>query len=747
MDVNYITLIGEIITQPDLRIRKAREVANAIKKLDYFSLLGLRRISCRVDLEAVVFEVDVEVGQVTKYDIRSTERIAVRFSAADILFPEVLALREDFPKVPHLNIRDYEKPRNLCLFDEKYSEFKLRWTPTLFLERIREWLALTAKGELHDEDQPLEPLLIGSPMNLVIPFDLCSRQSEGGLDLLVIRRVDYGENATLIAEHIEDITLRADELNYIATAVLGETQPHGIIHRKPTNLFELHGFLEKANVDLLSELRSRLPGFKAQRKDQNILDVHLVIIAYLPKTRTSGATVEGADIWAFLIEGSIKEIGIEIGIWEITEGVVGALVPCDQTKKGEKARVQLLNPTISFSRELACKVSGFPQTERKGILLIGGGALGSQVLTNLIRMGFGEWRIVDEDCLLPHNLGRHALPGEYVGYSKAEALAYQANSIIRGKPIAEAIVANVLNPLASEERMKSIYEEVHLLIDASTSIAVARHITRDIASSARRISTFLNPSGHDVVILAEDEKRNSTLDCLEMQYYRYLINEPDLKDHLQQKGSSIRYARTCRDVSSTIPQDLVALHSAVCSRGIRNISLDSSESISIWRANTSDFSVKHYQIPTSEIIEEKIDDWTLCYDKWLTTKIHKARKERLPNETGGVLIGSFDVQRKIVYIVDTILSPPDSIEWPTVYIRGAKGLKERVDEIQKTTAEMLDYVGEWHSHPDGCSTKPSEDDIKAFTWLAEMMDVYGLPALMVIAGDQNQQFWYLGQMK
>lgn len=244
MLADYLDTPGDVISKYDLKISKAREVVIAIEKLPYFALRELRKLSNGTEAEVVVFDAEIEVGQVTIHDIRGSERIAIIFSAKDNSFPEVLALREDFPKVPHLNLREQEKPRSLCLFDEKYSEFKLRWTPTLFLERIREWLSLTAKGELHAHDQPLEPLLMGSPMHLIIPFDLFSQENSDNPNLLVIRRADCSENRmTLIAEGVENIPLEKNEFKYIATTIQCLPQPHGIINRQPLNLYELHKFL------------------------------------------------------------------------------------------------------------------------------------------------------------------------------------------------------------------------------------------------------------------------------------------------------------------------------------------------------------------------------------------------------------------------------------------------------------------------------------------------------------------------
>jgi hypothetical protein len=55
---------------------------------------------------------------------------------------------------------------------------------------------------------------------------------------------------------------------------------------------------------------------------------------------------------------------------------------------------------------------------------------------------------------------------------------------------------------------------------------------------------------------------------------------------------------------------------------------------------------------------------------------------------------------------------------------------------------MLQYVGEWHSHPDGFSVKPSGDDRAEFEWLAGYMEADGLVPIMLIAG-QNEQACFL----
>jgi hypothetical protein len=56
-------------------------------------------------METIVFDIDVELSQITEFDIHPTERISVSFRPQNDAWPEVLALREDFPVVPHLPLR------------------------------------------------------------------------------------------------------------------------------------------------------------------------------------------------------------------------------------------------------------------------------------------------------------------------------------------------------------------------------------------------------------------------------------------------------------------------------------------------------------------------------------------------------------------------------------------------------------------------------------------------------------------
>ncbi len=127
-------------------------------------------------------------------------------------------------------------------------------------------------------------------------------------------------------------------------------------------------------------------------------------------------------------------------------GQPGILLNTDEDKRGDQVEITLLNPTDTFSRDRAAQLNGLAYRESNKIVAIGQGALGSQELINLVRMGYGEWTFIDEDYFLPHNQARHAFFSFAVGFSKAQVLAVLANGIVGGQPIATALVADVLNP-------------------------------------------------------------------------------------------------------------------------------------------------------------------------------------------------------------------------------------------------------------------------------------------------------------
>ena len=751
MEDGFLDPGGTLVDAAAMTLDRARNLVDAVANasLDFVRLVECRRRATstgEVDAEVAVLDLDIQRPQLTVHDIRRVERVAVIFTIGDDTYPEILALRSDFPRVPHLNLRHEEFPRSLCLYDQSWDEVRTRWTASSFIERSRQWLADTATGSLHRDDQPLEPLLFGTPYRLIIPADMVKVGGESAqkLDVELVRTGEH--RGTLIASKARAPRQKGDPPKFIASFFIADARQHGVIKHSPRNLDELASFVRGETFDLIAELRERVKTWK----DDGCLDAALIIVIAFPLQRTNNLEAEINDIWAFLTTQTVFEIGKRLGVWEKlwnkNKWEVGLMISADESRRGSDVEVDVVRPQFSFSRTNAANANGTNADGRKTVA-VGVGALGSQVVMNLVRSGFGTWTLIDEDDLMPHNLARHALPAWCVGSAKAVAVGAMIDACFEDESPTRTVVANILRSGDQKDAIDTALNEAELILDFSASVPVSRDLASRKGIPARRVSLFFNPRGTDLVCLSEDPTRATTLDCLEMQYYKAIVRDERLAGHLATNSSKTRYARSCRDVSFSLPTHLVSILAGIGAHAVRSVTSSDRATIKVWRYCSETGEVSALEIPVSGVHRAVVGDWTLVLDDGLFQELCNLRSSKLPNETGGVLVGAYDIPQKTVYVVDTIPSPPDSEEWPTLYIRGSDGLRERVASIAEMTAGQLEYVGEWHSHPDRCSCMPSNDDFKVFSWMTDRMSAAGLPALMAIIGERGSSLWFLGKME
>jgi len=710
-----------------LRIAKARDFAHALRRLPFVRLTGCWRNESQ-RFEAVGFETEVEIPQYPLLDIRSRENLAVVFWEDGSALPETLALRPDFPLVPHLNSRTPEFPRSICVFEDAFPEFSFKWSPVRFLEAIRTWLARTARNELHQPDQPLEPLLEPGALELVFPPSILNGLKNGQYLLL---RHDLLENALKSVLVREKVTT-ATQATMFAVYLEGAVQTHGVMRRKPESLADLQEFLKPSGIDAVGSTQRALREYieKGGRSGQGTL---LVLLLDLPKARVHGGHVEAVDQLAFVVNATVEELCVSLGVSQRHAGNVGLLIggTFDEATPQKvpvipMRRLQLLTP------EAAAAFNGVPSVSDP-MTFVGVGALGSQIFMNLWRSGFARWTIIDRDWQFPHNNARHFLT-DSVGEFKAIAIADQAANIFPEQP-PKSMTCDVSVPGDQIGQLQATFENSKAVIDCSASVAVGRRLAREFAGG-RRISAFLNPTGTDLVVLTEPEGRGVRLDQLEMMFYREVLRTPGLRSHFARGDEAMRYSNSCRDLSAIVAQDHVALHAAVASRAIRRFLEVPNARIAIWRAR-DDGSVERLDVPIVEVIEESIGQWKIVFDVEVEQAMRDHRSKHLPNETGGVLLGSFDLDRKLVLVSDVLGSPDDSREWPTVYIRGSAGLRSAVQDAEKLTQGGLEYVGEWHSHPDGFSAEASSTDRRALKLLSAEMGEDARPAVTFIVAEKE----------
>jgi integrative and conjugative element protein (TIGR02256 family) len=736
----YIEAPGTSAKADELVVPKARSLASYMEsgKHPYATLVDIRRDAAS-GVETIVFDVVVGLSQIRVHEVLERERLAASFTPTDNTFPEVISLRGDFPWVPHLNQREVEIPRSLCLYALPYTTVKLRWTPTVFIERIREWLSLTSEGKLHQDDQPLENVFLGQFPPLIYPSTFLKSVLDGGNEgnaaihfgVYAVGDSPEGITGFVVADpKMQHVAMRPD---HIATAVIAPARKHGLIRKTPQNVRQIIDVMQDVDIDLLSILRQRLRTW--QQNDPNAVVARILLLLIFPKYREEGSPPETweLDVSGFLLLDPLREAGAKLGLWQIMpDGTLAMLIGGGEDHSANMA-VQIVNPVKQLTKARAALFNGTRPNDQK-MAMIGVGALGSMTLENFIRKGFGTWNIVDDDLLMPHNVARHALTALAAGAPKVTGMKQFIETVYEETAVTHTGRTNVLRPGVRETELATILGEADVIFDCSADVPAARWIALDCSSGARRISLFLSPDGEQLVLLAEDKDRKIKLDALEMQFYRLLLTTPALQGHYASVGPKIRYGRSCRDLSAVLSADSISSFAGIGSKVTERLLGGASAAIAVWKTEP-DASISATWASLHREFRLQLNGVTVIWDEGVLHKLRWLRGEKLPHETGGALLGCWDLSRHLLYVVDVTGAPADSIERATAFIRGSKDLPKWVAETARITGGSIEYVGEWHSHPDGYPTSPSNDDREVFHWIDEHLSIDGLPPVMLIVGE------------
>ncbi len=730
LDQNF----GEVIEGHDLQLKSARKIVRLALSPEYAGA-SLAEIRKSPDgREAVVLEVEVSLGQVPPVnDIKRRERIAI-ICKGDLL-PGPISLRPDFPDLPHLNAVDKHTPRTFCLYDEPAVETKRSWTALGFIERVRWWFEKNAYGELHGEGQPLDPILFGGiGFTLIVPDRLLEEEFDGEV---IVERFERG------GDELGVLRLRAaadahDQNGALSGAVVLRSQPrpHGRLRFAPANLEELQEFDEEFGVNLIDVLKQKLPQWVADKPD--LLHQPLLILLVTPLEREPGAGAEVVSKRAFWISSAAGEVGRALGLVEIDPETGRWASLIGEAPQGSLNQIPLEMGDVrsGFSRNAAADASGqTPDTTK--FIQIGAGALGSQLAMTLAQEGFGRWTLVDDDRLMPHNLARHALPFFCVGRYKASALSFQLCRLLDDPAFARPIVCDVLFPEDQQEKLDSAFEEADVVLDTSASVAVSRFLAIDAPRKGPVVSLFFNPAGTDLVLLWEGAEQSVRLDDCEIAYYSALITEKALAGHLALPATGVVHGTACREPSMQMPQSRVARLVGMAAEQLRRIVKQAEPEISVWRNESSDLVKKHSSSPATDCRIAKLHGWEIRCQADVLEALQVEQKGAGKFETGGVLVGAWDRDRKIIYVAGYLGPPPDSVQTRSRFVRGIVGLDQAMKELSTITLENLGYVGEWHSHPEYHESNLSADDREFLQRMKALTLLEDAPALMMIAGNNG----------
>jgi len=482
-------------------------------------------------------------------------------------------LRDDFPDTEHQQLVPEGWPLAICIDDRPWGEARLTWTPAELIERIISWFRRAARGELHDARQPVDPILLGSPLSFIVARSILS---SGAVEDLIaehdsehptILRVKRASEAGKIAPAMEPIciagySIAAERMRRLKYA--------------PTNLGSLADMLTERGIDLFDDLRKSLDGWIAEgERARWRLNARFAFIVQMPIISPRGEQKEGVDIRAFLTAQAAGDIAVALGIAQKADpklSKVGYVKTIGRVALDRQAlaaiEVQSAEVHVEFERDLATRLAGRSVPDERQAVLVGAGAMGSHLADCLVREGRFRWTVIDDDRLMPHNLARHTAHKDRVTKPKARIVADYLNATLADPgEIASGLPTNLLTEGEHRAAVEKALQDADLIIDATASIVAARAIA-DNAGTGRRASVFLNPSGEAAVLLVEPEDRVLTLRNLEAQYYGLLLRTEALGEHLGKEAETIAYTGACRAITNRIPQSRVAVLSGLAAIGL-----------------------------------------------------------------------------------------------------------------------------------------------------------------------------------
>jgi hypothetical protein len=722
----------------------AKKTLDLCLKSGSFDVIELRKINSKDNEHKDIIVVDCINDQVpsrNEIGIKVRERLALVFQENKI--PEVRALRKDFPLVSHLNHVPPNEPASLCLYFQNWSAVERTWTPQKHLQRVFWWLSETAKNSLHRDDQPLERLYFQSPFEIVLPPDYKEKYNDKYLSMICCPiMLSSKEFKVIRVKFVDSKSKETSELPNLKILTLNSLPVvHGQISFSPNSLGHLHDQYIERGFDfyenLCGSIKKLSDGGVIKKTDDRCL-----IIINTPIRRKPESDVEKIFTNAFHTTVDLSVLGQATGILE--DGMDGKLYAItifgDTGRRSMKWReLEILPVEVKedIDRSFAQKHSGieFDGSNFNGVV-IGVGALGSAISDIWAKEAWGNWVFVDHDIIKPHNTIRHIARNSHVGIYKAEIVKGMTNENFHpGYYTSSAIVDKATN--WDNQELKSSLESSDLIVDISTTLDVPRELSLK-ETIGRSCSLFVTPSGMGSVLMLEDKDRKIRIDSLEAQYYRAVINNEWGKSHLTGHLGNLWVGASCRDLSAVISFETIQLHAATLARQLRIHQNKPDSLIRIWKLDDENGSLIAETVISEPAYYAEESGWRIVWDLQIEKKLQSMRYDSLPKETGGIILGYVDHKIRSIFIVDVLPAPYDSESDQTGFTRGVTGLNEILKAVAARTANIVGYIGEWHSHPAFASANPSSLDWKLIHTIGKVMETEGQPAVMIIAGTAGE---------
>ena len=336
------------------------------------------------------------------------------------------------------------------------------------------------------------------------------------------------------------------------------------------------------------------------------------------------------------------------------------------------------------------------------ILIIGVGALGSNLAEILVRGGARDIFIDDFDTVETGNLCRANYILDDLNLSKVNRLR---NRLLSISPFVNVKIRELkINCIKKEKLEKDLNELFDYVFDCSTDPEVSL-IFDDLNFKGEIFSLGLTNNARHLTCITGNNIAHETAilyDCLE--------NEP--ASFFEGTGCGYpTFNANFNDISTVLNLSIKKVNEVLNTNGVSN-----------------SFYIKNLSLDTPQIkiveyvtfFQKDINRY-LLFPKGLFQKIETALLQHYPKEFGGIFIGYKSPDFDAV-LVEDILLPDKYKNGKAEFIRHPQSLNERLDALFKESNGRIEYLGEFHSHPNAPAL-PSKVDDKAMAKIAKASKV------------------------
>lgn len=693
-------------------------------------------------------EISIPCQDMTRVDgglpLRHRERVRL-FIPADFPYrpPKALVGHSRFAGQPHV-----QWVHSLCLYVAESTE----WDPSDgmfgFLGRLESWFRLGALNQLDPSGEPLHPPVAYTKLNkLVIPrADTPPVKREPWLGLAHLRvvserRTDVIGWSDLFAEDVPPTVgaaiLLTEELPFEypsrAEDLLDHLESHGLSRRAVLLTLAIAARRNRDGDPLYLLLGSPMRGVSGEQERQQ----HLTAWHF---------DAEMAD----RLRGVLEQFSTNEEIRAIGRKIETIMSDWLDLLEVDWVSIREDRPEVVTRRDGASPMSWF---RGRTVAVWGCGALGAPVAEFLVRAGVAKIILHDNGIIAPGLLARQPFAEADIGSGKAAILGARLQQIRPYDLEVEADPRDLLNVLDDEDWTGG----ADAIIDAAAARAVVDKLEarcRETGLSAPVVSMVVDGRAErGAVVIAHRGHTGGPQDVLRRAKLA-VCARPDLTHYADafwptEDGRLVFQPEPgCSDATFIgSAADSAALASALLNAAAVELSgangataaarLVVQQHVVLPQDQAREFSCKwgtdtvlapdgsRYELRLAEPALKDIQAW-----------IRRGQRENgFAVETGGVLFGERDDAAGVIWITEVLGPPPDSEQYPDLFICGVEGVAEANREKRERTRRSVQFIGMWHTHPDSPPV-PSAKDLRGIhRLLSAERPSTPKPLLMIIRTD------------